>query len=81
MHREANDLAVKCQCKTIILAILVDPVPDDLSKDSAKASLVLEEKIFKGFYHICTWRPSWSKNRNHFSNLSFPQPKEAPYEI
>ena len=20
-------------------------------------------------------------NRNHFSNLSFPQPKEAPYEI
>ena len=23
----------------------------------------------------------WSTGRNHFSNLSFPQPKEAPYEI
>ena len=21
---------------------------------------VLEEKIFKGFYHIWAWRPSWS---------------------
>ena len=25
--------------------------------------------------------PSWSTNRDHFSNLSFTQPKEAPYEI
>ena len=22
--------------------------------------LVLEKKTFKGFYHICAWRPSWS---------------------
>ena len=27
------------------------------------------------------WRPSWSTDRDHFSNLSFPHPKEAPYEI
>ena len=27
------------------------------------------------------WRPSWSMDCDHFSNLSFPQPKEAPYEI
>ena len=24
-----------------------------------KAYLVLEKEIFKGFYHIWTWRPSW----------------------
>ena len=39
------------------------------------------EKIFKGFYHIWAWWPPWSVNCDHFSNLSFPQPKEAPYEI
>ena len=39
------------------------------------------EEIFKGFYHIWAWRPSWSMDRDHFSNFSFPQPKEAPYEI
>ena len=39
------------------------------------------EEIFKGFYHIWAWRPSWSTNRDHFSNLSFPQPQEVPYEI
>ena len=42
---------------------------------------VLEKKIFKGFYHIWAWRPSWSTDRDHFSNFSFPHPKEAPYEI
>ena len=57
------------------------PVPDDLSRFSPKASSVLVEKIFKGFYHIWALRPSWSMNHDHFSNLSFPQPKEAPYEI
>ena len=52
-----------------------------MQRFSHKASSVLEEKIFKGFYHIWAWRPSWSTNLDHFSNLSFPQPKEAPYEI
>ena len=46
-----------------------------------KASSVLEKKIFIGFYHIWAWRPSWSMDRDRFSNLSFPHPKEAPYEI
>ena len=45
------------------------------------ASLVLEEKIFKGFYHTWAWQPSWSMSRDHFSDLLFPHPKEAPYEI
>ena len=45
-----------------------------------KAYLVLE-KIFKCFYHIWAWQPSWSMDHDHFSNLSFPCPKEAPYEI
>ena len=41
----------------------------------------MEKKIFKGFYYIWAWQPSWSTDRDHFSNLSFPHPKEAPYEI
>ena len=51
-----------------------------MQRFSPKASSVLK-KIFKGFYHIWAWRPSWSMDRNHFSNLSFPKTKEAPYEI
>ena len=48
---------------------------------SPMASSVLEKKILKGFYHIWAWRPSWSTDQDYFSNLSFPHPKEAPYEI
>ena len=48
---------------------------------SPKASSVLEKKLFKSFNHIWAWRPSWSTNRDHFSNLLFPLTKEAPYEI
>ena len=35
------------------------------------------EEDFKGFYHIWAWRPSWSTSQDHFSNLSFPQPKKG----
>ena len=52
-----------------------------MQRFSPKASSVMEKKIFKGFYHIWAWRPSQSTDRDHFSNLSFPHPKEAPYEI
>ena len=52
-----------------------------MQRFSPKAFSVLEKKIFNGFYYIWAWRPSWSTDRNHFSNLSFPQPKKAPYEI
>ena len=73
---------VKRQRTTILLAILVDLHTGwILQRFSPKAFSVLEKKIFKGFYHIWTWRPSWSMDRNHFSNFSFPHPKEAPYEI
>ena len=30
---------------------------------------VLEKKIFKGFYHIWLWRPSWSCDLNHLYNF------------
>ena len=66
---------VKCQCMTVILATLVDPLSPMIY------TKILEKKIFKGFYHIWEWWPSWSTNRDHFSNLLFPLPKEAPYEI
>ena len=73
---------VKCQRTTIFLAILVDLFPWwFVHRFSPKASSVLEKKIFKGFYHIWAWRPSWSMNRDHFSNLSFPWLKKAQYEI
>ena len=43
--------------------------------------LVLEKKIFKGFYHIWAWWPSWSCDLDHLYKLSFPLPKEAPHKI
>ena len=69
---------VKCQYTTIILATLVDPLSSMIymQRFSPKASSVLEKNIF-----IWASRPSWSTNCDHFSNLSFPLPKEAPYEI
>ena len=52
-----------------------------MQRFSPKAFSVLEKKIFKGSYYIWAWRPSWSTDRDHFSNFSFPHPKEASYEI
>ena len=43
--------------------------------------LVLEKKIFKAFYHIWAWRPSWSCDLYHLHKLSFPLPKEAPHNF
>ena len=66
----------------INLSILVDlPSPITYAKIQPQGILGLEKKTFKGFYHIWAWRPPWSINCDHFSILSFPQPKEAPYEI
>ena len=39
------------------------------------------EDVFKGFYHIWAWRPSWSCDQDHLNKLLFPHPKESPYEI
>ena len=36
---------------------------------------VLEKKIFRSFYHIWAWRPSWSCDLDHLYKLSFPLPK------
>ena len=77
---------VKRQCTIIILAISVDLCnfsrpPWFVQRFSPKAFSVLKKKIFKCFYHIWAWWPSLSTDRDHFSNLSFPRPKEAPYEI
>ena len=43
--------------------------------------LVPEEKIFKSFYHIWAWRPSWSCDVDHLYKLSFPLPTEALHEF
>ena len=29
-------------------------------------------KIFKGYYHICAWWPSWSCNQHHVNKFLFP---------
>ena len=42
---------------------------------------VPEEKIFKGFYHIWAWQPSWSCDLDHLYKLWFSLPKEAPHKI
>ena len=47
-------------------------IPDDLCK-----AFSLLEKILKIF---TIYGPPWSTDRNHFSNPSFPQSMEAPYE-
>ena len=36
--------------------------------------LLVPEKLFKGFYRIWTWRPSWSCDIKHLYSLSFPHP-------
>ena len=34
--------------------------------------LIMENKVFKGFYHIWSWRPSWSCDQDHLNKVSFP---------
>ena len=70
---------VKHQFRTITLAILVDLLSPMFC--TKIRPLGLEKKIFKGFYHIWAWQQSWLMDHDHFSNLSFPFPKEAPHEI
>ena len=31
-----------------------------------------EKKIFKEFYHILVWQPSWSCDMDHVDEFSFP---------
>ena len=73
---------VNCQCTTIILAIFVDlRSPMICAKIQPQGILGSGEEDFKGFYYIWAWRPSWSTDRDYFSNRLFPKSKEAPYEI
>ena len=40
-----------------------------------------KRRFLKDFYHIWAWRPSWSCDQDHLKKISFPRPKESPYEI
>ena len=42
---------------------------------------VPDKKIFKGFYHIWAWQPSWSCDPDAANKFSSPLPKEAPHKI
>ena len=37
--------------------------------------LSVPEKIFKGFYHIWAWRPSWSFDQHHVIRFHFLVPE------
>ena len=39
------------------------------------------EDIFKGFYHIWAWRPSWSCDLDYLYTHWFPLPIDASYKI
>ena len=71
------------------------PIPNDLCKDSATRHPLFWRrflKVFTIYGHGChlgqrratilaIFHSSWSMDSNHFSSLSFPCPREAPYEI
>ena len=40
-----------------------------------------EEDLFKGFYHILAWRPSWSCDLENLYKLSFPLSNEAQHKV
>ena len=44
---------------------------DHRTSDSGK-------EVFKAFYHILVWCPSWSCDLWHLYKLSFPMPKKTP---
>ena len=67
---------VKSQWRTIILATLVDrPSPMICARFSSKACSVLEKKIFKGFYYIWAWQPSWLMDRDFLAIVHSPAPR------
>ena len=43
--------------------------------------LVLEKKIFKDFFYLWPWRPSWSCDLDHLYKFPFPLPKDDPYKV
>ena len=57
------------------LWVLIWSTVPGVSNGYPRAYLVLEKKIFKGFYHIWAWQPFWSMDHAHFSNLSFSCPR------
>ena len=47
------------------------PVPEDLFKGKAQGLIWFWRRRFLNvFYHIWAWQPSWSMDRDHFSNRS-----------
>ena len=51
------------------------PVPEDLCKDKAPGLIWFWRRRFLKVL------PYMGMDRDYFSNLSFPQPKEAPHKI
>ena len=55
--------------------------PNATYQATRSLALWLWRRIFKGFYHIWAWQPSWSCDPDPANKLSFPHPIKAPSEI
>ena len=66
---------VKRRYTTIIFNFGRPIVLDDLCKESAPRHPPFWRRRFLKVYHIWAWRPSWSMDRNYFSNLKSPLPR------
>ena len=51
------------------------------TKSFFKISPLVPEKIFKGFYHIWTWWPSWSCDQHHVNKFPSPYTQKLTYKI
>ena len=61
---------------------MIDPSPQCYIPSFVEIGpLVLEKRIWKGFYHTLAWRPSWSSDTDAASKLSFPLPIKDPQKI
>ena len=73
---------VKRQCMIILLAILVDLLsPMSPAKVQPQGILGSGEEAFQRLLPYMGVAAILVTNCYHFSNFSFPHPKEAPYEI
>ena len=71
----------KGQPRFIICANLVGPTSPMLHTKSPAHWFFWFHKIFKGFYHIWTWWPSWSCDQYNWYIFWLTYHKESSYEI
>ena len=66
---------------TVSSKTMISRVPNATYKVSSKSVHCLRRRFLKGFYHIWTWRPSWSCDQHHFDEFSFLCTPKLSYKI